>query len=107
MNIGPSISVPTNFDGDPIPWPIVSYPAVLTVQANDPDDEFLTFRWSVPRATDRLEDYRFTTDAGDWVSVLSVPEEYLQTGDTITCTVTDQAQPQRNFVEIKWEAEIL
>jgi hypothetical protein len=110
VNIGPNISVPANFSGgDPLVLLVVSDPTIIQVQANDPDDEILTFRWLVPRATEILGPYvtNFRTDADDWVSVLHLPEKYVQTGDTITCTVTDQAQPRRNSVEIRWVAEVL
>lgn len=107
MNIGPEITVPANFDGETIRWPVVSDPTIIQVQANDPDDEILTFRWTVPRATTLPEVSDFRTPAGDWVSVLHVPAEFVQTGDTITCIVTDQAQPRRNQVEITWEMEVL
>lgn len=109
MNIGPEITVPSNFVGDGVvlDLPIVSNPMIVQVQANDPDDAILTFRWTVPRATELPEITDFKTNAGDWVSVLHLPAEFVQTGDTISCTVTDQAQPRRNQVEIIWEAEVL
>ena len=107
MNEGPSISIPTNFNGEIVPLPIVSHPSLVTVLANDPDDEFLTFRWTVPRASQEPYVESKPTDAGDWVSNLHLPEEYIQTGDVITCVVTDQAEPQRNVVEIRFLAEVL
>ena len=107
LNEGPSISIPTNFDGEVVPLPIVSNPSLVTVLATDPDDEFLTFRWTVPRATQEPYVESKRTDAGDWVSNLHLPEEYVQTGDEIKCVVTDQAEPRRNVVEITWLAEVL
>jgi len=107
LNQGPSISIPTNFDGDPVPLPVISNPSLVTVLANDPDDEFLTFRWTVPRATQEPFVESKRTDAGDWVSNLHLPEEFVQSGDIITCVVTDQAEPRRNVVEIVWLAEVL
>ncbi len=107
VNIGPAISVPTNFlEGDIIPLPFVTDPTRVSVLANDPDDEILTFVWEVHRANEAPMVTDAPTDGGDWLSVITIPEEHVQSGDIIKCTVTDQAQPSRNSVKIEWLVEV-
>ncbi len=101
MNQPPDITRPLGSDGV-LQLRVLAEFTVLTVVANDPEDELLTFVWDVPRATDALEVSEFQSNAGDWVSTLRVPSDWVQVGDEIRCSVSDQAKP-RNVVSVEWE----
>ena len=85
---------------------IVSDPTVVMVAANDPDDDLLTFLWSVPGATQIPDPVEHQEANGDWVSHLAIPSDWIQAGSVIEVTISDQAVP-RNLVSVQWQAVVL
>ena len=101
VNQHPDITRPIGSD-TLLPLRILGTHTVLTVVANDPEDEVLTFVWDVPRANDLLDVNEFQSGAGDWISTLRIPSEWVQEDDLVRCSISDQAKP-RNVVAVEWE----
>ena len=104
MNQPPEVTRPINANA-PVVLPILSDPTLVTVVANDPQQERLTFIWNIPRATSDPDVNDFLNESGDWISTLKLPTEWVRDGDKLEVTISDQAQP-RNIVIVEWIAEV-
>lgn len=106
VNQPPQIIYPPGADLVPVPLHVYSSASYKpVVAANDPEGEILSFIWSVPRATYELPVTTSQTEAGDWQSDIEIPVEFLQDGESVEVTISDQAQP-RNVVTVQWIVEV-
>ncbi len=105
VNRPPTVSQPVDISS-PVLLPVLSDQQVrVWVVANDPDGDTLTFIWNVPRATADLRPDTELLPSGDWLSTLWIPVEWLQDGDSVEVTISDQAQP-RHVVTVQWIVEV-
>lgn len=106
MNQPPQVSRPSDI-GAPVPLQVFSgqETVVVTIVANDPDGEILTFVWDIPRATEPPDAQDFQSPAGDWVSVARIPASWLADGDALEVTISDQAEP-RHVVTVQWTVQV-
>jgi len=74
---------------------------VIHVVAYDPEGEFLSFDWDVPRATTRPTTFLEQEQNGDWVSILTLPNAWVRDGDIIEVTIiTVIAMPPKNACRV-------
>lgn len=107
MNQPPQVSRPTDAAAGPVTLFVFDSQEKVrvTVVANDPDGEILTFVWDVPRATAPLTVSEYQAPAGDWVSSVEIPVEWLVDGEALEVSISDQAEP-RHVVTVKWTVQV-
>lgn len=104
VNRFPEITLPLD-SHKPQRLKIATESASIVVAAWDPDDEVVSFVWVVPHDVPH-EVHEWQNPNGDYVSRLTVARDPVLDGESITCAVSDQANP-RNTVHIQWQVEVL
>jgi hypothetical protein len=105
VNLQPDIIRPEGADlGEPYPVAFRSDSVVLSVVAQDPERQPLTFLWFVAGGV--VADANTYSQAEDvWVSALTVSIDQVADGDEIRCTVLDD-NPRSNAVDVAWIVEL-
>ena len=105
MNLRPEIIRPEGAaQGDLFPLVFRSESVVLSVVAQDPERQPLSFIWFVAGGV--VADANTYSQAEDvWVSALTVNIDQVNNGDEVRCTILDD-NPRQNAVDVAWLVEI-
>lgn len=105
VNLRPEIIRPEGAtQGEVYPAVFRTDEVVLSVVAQDPEREPLTFLWFVGGGI--VADANTYSQAEDvWVSALTVSIDDVVEGDEIRCTILDD-NPRQNAIDVAWRVEL-